>query len=145
MKRRIIQKEECCSGCFACQVACLDQRYEADADPVITYRTVKTIRNTEEQFQKQVCVGCTHCGACITVCPTQALYREEETGLVLADASKCNGCRACLNICKNDAIRYDDQGKVRKCDGCRARISKGKLPACVKACALHALELISCE
>ncbi len=44
---------------------------------------------------------CTHCGVCLTVCPTGALKREGER--VLWDPDKCCRCDACLKVCPNSS------------------------------------------
>jgi len=47
---------------------------------------------------------CTHCGACVTICPTGALYIDKSTWLVSFDASKCVACELCINACPPRAM-----------------------------------------
>ena len=43
---------------------------------------------------------CTHCGHCLTYCPTEALYiAEERTREVAFDEEKCIECMACIRVC----------------------------------------------
>jgi len=43
---------------------------------------------------------CTHCGACLTHCPTQALHlRDRATREVAFDDEKCIECLACMRVC----------------------------------------------
>jgi L-aspartate semialdehyde sulfurtransferase ferredoxin len=43
---------------------------------------------------------CTHCGACLTHCPTQALHiADSATRTVAFAAEKCVECLACLKLC----------------------------------------------
>ena len=43
---------------------------------------------------------CTHCGYCITYCPTGALHiADEATREVAYDESKCIECLACTRVC----------------------------------------------
>lgn len=48
---------------------------------------------------------CTHCGACITICPTGALYMDRKTMQVIFDAEKCNACELCVSGCPPRAMK----------------------------------------
>ena len=48
---------------------------------------------------------CTHCGACITVCPTGAFSLESKTRRVLFDHSKCVVCGLCIKACPPRAMK----------------------------------------
>jgi ferredoxin len=47
---------------------------------------------------------CTHCGACITVCPTSAFSLEPKTRLVIFDNEKCIACGLCIPACPPRAM-----------------------------------------
>jgi ferredoxin len=47
---------------------------------------------------------CTHCGACVTVCPTEALYVDKKTMKVIFDAEKCIACELCVKACPPRAM-----------------------------------------
>ena len=47
---------------------------------------------------------CTHCGACITMCPTRAFSLEEGTRKVKFDNSKCIVCELCVRACPPRAL-----------------------------------------
>ena len=47
---------------------------------------------------------CTHCGACLAVCPTDALAVDRETWEVIFDPQKCIGCELCLPACPPRAM-----------------------------------------
>ena len=47
---------------------------------------------------------CTHCGACITVCPTEALYVDKKTMKVIFDSEKCIACELCVKACPPRAM-----------------------------------------
>ena len=49
--------------------------------------------------------GCTHCGACITICPTAALYMEKDTMKVIFDPEKCIACELCVKGCPTRAMK----------------------------------------
>src|SRR3990167_9167268 len=39
---------------------------------------------------------CTHCGACVVICPTGALAVDKKTRKVLFDSEKCIACELCV-------------------------------------------------
>jgi ferredoxin len=47
---------------------------------------------------------CTHCGACITMCPTRAFTLEEGTRRVNFDNSRCIVCELCVRACPPRAM-----------------------------------------
>lgn len=47
---------------------------------------------------------CTHCGACVTVCPTEALHMDKKTMQVIFDADKCIACELCVKACPPRAM-----------------------------------------
>jgi L-aspartate semialdehyde sulfurtransferase ferredoxin len=49
-------------------------------------------------------VRCTHCGACITLCPTNAFSVEKGTRLIKFDNSKCVVCELCIKACPPRAM-----------------------------------------
>lgn len=50
---------------------------------------------------------CTHCGACLAVCPTLALDVDRESCLVDFDAQKCIGCELCIPACPPRAMEIE--------------------------------------
>ena len=47
---------------------------------------------------------CTHCGACVTICPTGALYIDKKTMKVVFDTDKCIACELCVRACPPRAM-----------------------------------------
>jgi ferredoxin len=47
---------------------------------------------------------CTHCGACITVCPPGAFRLDPKTRLVIFDNEKCIACGLCIPACPPRAM-----------------------------------------
>ncbi|HHP51077.1 MAG TPA: 4Fe-4S dicluster domain-containing protein [Moorella mulderi] len=48
--------------------------------------------------------ACTHCGACIGVCPTGALYLERPSMEVKFDENRCVACLICVKVCPYKAM-----------------------------------------
>jgi len=48
---------------------------------------------------------CTHCGACVVICPTEALVLNKKTRLVDFDPSKCIACELCVKACPPRAMK----------------------------------------
>jgi ferredoxin len=47
---------------------------------------------------------CTHCGACVTVCPTGAFRLEPKTRMIIFDNGKCIACGLCIPACPPRAM-----------------------------------------
>ena len=47
---------------------------------------------------------CTHCGACITICPTGAFELKPTTRHVIFDNEKCVACGICIKACPPRAM-----------------------------------------
>jgi ferredoxin len=47
---------------------------------------------------------CTHCGACVVVCPTEALVLDANSREVLFYDTKCIGCELCIKACPTRAM-----------------------------------------
>jgi anaerobic dimethyl sulfoxide reductase subunit B (iron-sulfur subunit) len=131
-----------CVGCKACEIAC------KNLHPVgkgIQFRTVTTIESGTFPDLKVVNIStaCRHCGdpGCAAVCPTGAISKRVEDGIVVVDEAKCIGCHSCLSGCPFGIPEYSAGGKMVKCDMCLDRKEIGLEPACVRSCfydALHA-------
>ena len=47
---------------------------------------------------------CTHCGACVVICPSNALVIDPATRKVLFYEDKCIACELCINACPPRAM-----------------------------------------
>lgn len=112
-----------CVGCYACHIACLDAHHDVEDVDAKSYRTVKKV--VKNQFEKNICPGCAHCGICIKACPVQAIYKDPKTGFVLTDKEKCIGCHACEKVCPKDVIHFDKDGKKERVTGVLKESGKG--------------------
>ena len=140
-----------CTGCRTCQFACMDYKdLSRESSPRRIYdyeggewEVAEDGSATCSVFSYHVSLGCQHCDhpACVAVCPTKAMHKDPETGLVSVDASKCIGCGYCAMNCPYNVPKVDKTvGHTVKCDGCADRIAEGKRPICVEACPLRALD-----
>ncbi len=130
-----------CSGCMACIVACLDQNDMPDDGT--RFRHVSRIENGAYPLAviRFVSLACMHCGEapCIAVCPTRAISRKNDNGIVGVDAARCIGCHACATVCPFGAPQFPEGAAMRKCDFCADRVEAGLEPACVRTCPTKAL------
>lgn len=132
-----------CTGCQACQLACI---IENQLPPDGSWREVYTFNERHYPGAPlfHLSLACNHCSepACMEACPALAYARDPVTGAVLVDPDKCIGCRYCTWACPYDAPKYDDTtGTVTKCTLCNHRLDGGQRPACVESCPTGALEL----
>ncbi|HJX12114.1 MAG TPA: NIL domain-containing protein [Dehalococcoidales bacterium] len=49
--------------------------------------------------------GCTHCGACVTICPAGAFVLNPATRVVSFDNEKCIACGICIAACPPRAMK----------------------------------------
>ncbi len=80
---------------------------------------------------------CNHCAnpSCVASCPSGALYKRGEDGIVLVNQDKCRGWRACVTACPYKKVYYNwKTGKSEKCILCYPRLETGQAPACFHSC-----------
>ena len=80
---------------------------------------------------------CNHCAnpACVASCPSAAIYKRGEDGIVLVSQDGCRGWRACVVGCPYKKVYYNwKSGKSEKCILCYPRLESGQAPACFHAC-----------
>jgi len=112
-----------CEGVRACERICSKTFFKKE-DPALSAIRVETKGG---KFAVNVC---NQCGACIEVCPVQALYRNK-AGTVMLKKDICVGCFMCVGFCPTGSMRRaPGQKEPFKCVACGA---------CVKACPHEAL------
>ncbi len=80
---------------------------------------------------------CNHClnAACVAGCPSGAIYKRGEDGIVLVSQDKCRGWRMCVSACPYKKVYYNwSTGKSEKCILCYPRLEAGEAPACFHTC-----------
>ena len=91
----------------------------------------------EKTFMMYLPRLCEHClnPACVSACPSGAIYKREEDGIVLIDQDKCRGWRMCVSGCPYKKIYYNwKSGKAEKCIFCYPRIEAGQPTVCSETC-----------
>lgn len=80
---------------------------------------------------------CNHClnPACVGSCPSGALYKRGEDGVVLINQNRCRAWRMCVTACPYKKSYYNwHTGKSEKCILCYPRLETGQAPACMHSC-----------
>jgi nitrate reductase beta subunit len=80
---------------------------------------------------------CNHCAnpSCVASCPSGALYKRGEDGVVLINQDVCRGWRNCIAACPYKKIYFNwATGKSEKCILCYPRLETGQPPACFHSC-----------
>ncbi|MBC8493907.1 MAG: nitrate reductase subunit beta [bacterium] len=94
----------------------------------------KDFENTFHMYLPRLCNHCLN-PACAASCPSGAIYKREEDGIVLVDQDKCRGWRMCVTGCPYKKVYYNwESGKSEKCIGCYPRIESGMPMACAESC-----------
>jgi Fe-S-cluster-containing dehydrogenase component/CRP-like cAMP-binding protein len=138
-----------CTRCDDCVRACASTH---GGTPVFT-------RQGPRYGQWMIAQACMHCEdpVCMIGCPTGAIHRDAESGLVQINNSTCIGCKSCAESCPYDNIRMlpraDNTGRklvdqstgeaillATKCDLCTSATGQ---PVCQSACPHDALVRIS--
>ncbi len=122
---------EKCDGCGDCVPACV--KAKSGTNPVQT--RINPIKNLQEPFFAPTI--CLQCGdpSCVSDCPTGALSKSPDTGVVEWNEEECVNCLLCMLACPYGGVTYDPISEhVIKCDHC------GGDPECVKVCKPKALE-----
>jgi len=102
---------------------------------------------TEEQKEQMFAVErlvffyfpriCNHClnPSCVASCPSGALYKRGEDGIVLLDQNRCRAWRNCISACPYKKTYFNwSTGKSEKCILCYPRLETGQAPACFHSC-----------
>ncbi len=134
-----------CIGCHACQIACRDRNNLYNLGEIFRHVTTTEGGKFPNPYYYNLSIACNHCAkpACVENCPTGAMYKDAETGLVLHDKEMCIGCGMCVQSCPyGEPVLMERDGKTvsQKCDGCYTLVKKGENPVCVDACVMRCLK-----
>ena len=126
-----------CIGCQACVAACKTGN-ELPQDTQFIHLIEQTrgvFPKLEGGFKNHRCYHCAD-AACVAVCPTGALYKED--GLTRLERAKCSGCTYCVDACPFGVPTMVGE-RASKCDACKDVVAAGGKPWCVKTCPSNAL------
>jgi formate dehydrogenase iron-sulfur subunit len=126
-----------CIGCQACVAACkIGNELPQDTQYIhIGEKSSGSYPQVEMRIKNQRCYHCLD-AACVAVCPTGALFKEN--GLTRVNDEICSACGYCLTACPFSIPQLID-GHIHKCDGCADVVKAGGTPWCVKTCPNGAL------
>jgi nitrate reductase beta subunit len=80
---------------------------------------------------------CEHCvnPSCVASCPSGAMYKREEDGIVLVDQEACRSWRFCVSGCPYKKVYFNwHTGKAEKCNFCYPRVEAGMPTVCSETC-----------
>ncbi|MGW5819516.1 nitrate reductase subunit beta [Streptomyces noursei] len=106
-------------------------------DPVLRRMNDQVALEYEQAFMFYLPRICEHClnPSCVAVCPSGALYKRIEDGIVLVDQDRCRGWRMCVSGCPYKKVYFNHStGKAEKCTLCYPRIEAGEPTVCSETC-----------
>ena len=140
MGKAILFDSTLCVGCRQCESACAERwgtsyNDKLAQDEKLSAHKLTTIETHGDKYSRRLCMHCAE-PTCASVCPVGALQKTA-LGPVIYDEDRCIGCRYCMVACpfQVPAYEWDKRSpRVKKCDMCFERQSKGQPTACTKAC-----------
>jgi nitrate reductase beta subunit len=91
----------------------------------------------EQAFMMYLPRICEHCinPSCVASCPSGAMYKREEDGIVLVDQEACRSWRFCVSGCPYKKVYFNwSTGKAEKCNFCYPRLEAGMPTVCAETC-----------
>ncbi len=106
-------------------------------DPLLSRLSKQVKLEFEQTFMFYLPRICEHClnPSCGASCPSGAIYKRAEDGIVLVDQDKCRGWRQCITACPYKKIYFNHKtGKAEKCTFCYPRVEVGIPTVCSETC-----------
>jgi len=106
-------------------------------DPVLAKISDDVRLEFERTFMFYLPRICEHClnPSCVASCPSGAMYKRAEDGIVLVDQDACRGWRMCVTGCPYKKVYFNHKtGKAEKCTLCYPRIEVGLPTVCSETC-----------
>lgn len=95
------------------------------------------IQEFEQAFMMYLPRICEHCmnPSCLASCPSGAIYKRDEDGIVLVDQDACRSWRFCMSGCPYKKVYFNwKTNKADKCTFCFPRIENGQPTVCSETC-----------
>ena len=112
-----------------------------DQDPIVEKMREKANEQVRFEYEKSFMFFlpriCEHClnPSCMASCPSGAIYKRAEDGIVLVDQDRCRGWRQCITGCPYKKMYFNHRsGKAEKCTMCYPRIEVGLPTVCSETC-----------
>ena len=109
----------------------------AAQDPVVERIADQVRLDFERAFMFYLPRICEHClnPSCVASCPSGAMYKRSEDGIVLVDQDRCRGWRMCVTGCPYKKVYFNHRtGKAEKCTLCYPRVEVGLPTVCSETC-----------
>ena len=109
----------------------------AAADPDLAGLQDRVRMEFEQVFMFYLPRICEHClnPSCVASCPSGAMYKRAEDGIVLVDQDRCRGWRFCVSGCPYKKVYFNHRtGKAEKCTLCYPRVKAGQPTICAETC-----------
>jgi nitrate reductase beta subunit len=109
----------------------------AEQDPILAHMSEHVKLEFENTFMFYLPRICEHClnPSCVSACPSGAMYKREEDGIVLVDQDSCRGWRMCVSACPYKKVYFNHKtGKAEKCTLCYPLLEQGKPTICSETC-----------
>jgi nitrate reductase beta subunit len=106
-------------------------------DPLLKEIADKVRFEFERTFMFYLPRICEHClnPSCAASCPSGAIYKRSEDGIVLVDQDRCRGWRMCVSGCPYKKVYFNHRtGKAEKCTFCFPRVEVGIPTVCAETC-----------
>ncbi|GAA2495195.1 nitrate reductase subunit beta [Streptomyces thermolineatus] len=108
-----------------------------DKDVLLAGVAEKVKFEFEQTFMFYLPRICEHClnPSCAASCPSGAIYKRTEDGIVLVDQDRCRGWRMCVSGCPYKKVYFNHRtGKAEKCTFCFPRVEVGIPTVCSETC-----------
>ncbi|WP_280276921.1 nitrate reductase subunit beta [Nocardia wallacei] len=109
----------------------------ARRDPLLAALSEQVRFEFEHTFMFYLPRICEHClnPSCVASCPSGAIYKRSEDGIVLVDQDRCRGWRMCVSGCPYKKVYFNHRtGKAEKCTFCFPRTEVGLPTVCAETC-----------